>query len=113
MEGQPGCGRGAVEQVAAVKGATAAQVALAWLLARGPSIVPIFGTRRLDRVKENLGAADVSLSDEDMAAIEGRLAQIEVTGERLPPALLKVTYRCGHPLVTTSVKTGAAGRLRV
>src|SRR5258708_7447828 len=67
MEGQPGCGRGAVEQVAAVKGATATQVALAWLLARGPSIVPIFGTRRLDRVKENLGAADVSLSDEDMA----------------------------------------------
>ena len=83
----------AVEQLAAVKGATAAQVALAWLLARGPSIVPIFGTRRLDRVKENLGAAEVSLSDEDMAAIEARLARIEVTGERLPPALLKVTYR--------------------
>jgi aryl-alcohol dehydrogenase-like predicted oxidoreductase len=60
----------AVEQLAAAKGATAAQVALAWLLARGPSIVPIFGTRRLDRVKENLGAAEVSLSDEDMAAIE-------------------------------------------
>src|SRR5580693_10104882 len=81
----------AVEQLAAAKGATAAQVALAWLLARGPSIVPIFGTRRLDRVKENLGAAEVSLSDEDMAAIEARLARIEVTGERLPPALLKVT----------------------
>ena len=76
-----------------IAGATAAQVALAWLLARGPSIVPIFGTRRLDRVKENLGAAEVSLSDEDMAAIEARLAGIEVTGERLPPALLKVTYR--------------------
>ena len=56
----------AVEQLAAAKGATAAQVALAWLLARGPSIVPIFGTRRLNRVKENLGAAEVSLSDEDM-----------------------------------------------
>ena len=83
----------AIEQLAAAKGATAAQVALAWLLARGPSIVPIFGTRRLDRVKENLGAAEVSLSDEDMAAIEARLARIEVVGERLPPALLKVTYR--------------------
>src|SRR6267143_855491 len=83
----------AIEQLAAAKGATAAQVALAWLIARGPSIVPIFGTRRLDRVKENLGAAEVSLSDEDMAAIEARLAGIEVTGERLPPALLKVTYR--------------------
>ena len=83
----------AVEQLAAAKGATAAQVALAWLLARGPSIVPIFGTRRLDRVKENLGAVEVSLSDDDMAAIEARLARIEVTGERLPPALLKVTNR--------------------
>jgi aryl-alcohol dehydrogenase-like predicted oxidoreductase len=45
-------------------------VALAWLLAKGPSIVPIFGTRRLDRVKENLGAADVSLSDEDTGLSE-------------------------------------------
>jgi 2-methylcitrate dehydratase PrpD len=45
----------------------------------------------LDRVKENLGAAEVRLSDEDMAAIEARLARIEVTGERLPPAILKVT----------------------
>ena len=81
----------AVEDLAAAKRATAAQVALAWLLARGPGIVPIFGTRRLDRVKENLGAAEVSLSDEDMAAIEARLAGIKITGERLPPALLKVT----------------------
>jgi aryl-alcohol dehydrogenase-like predicted oxidoreductase len=81
----------AVEQLAAAKGATAAQVALAWLLAKGPSIVPIFGTRRLDRVKENLGGVEVGLSDEDMADIEARLAAIEVTGERLPPALLKVT----------------------
>jgi aryl-alcohol dehydrogenase-like predicted oxidoreductase len=78
---------------ASAKGATAAQLALAWLLARGPSIVPIFGTRRLDRVKENLGAAEVGLSDGDMAAIEARLARIEVTGERLPPAILKLSYR--------------------
>jgi aryl-alcohol dehydrogenase-like predicted oxidoreductase len=83
----------AVEKFAADKGATAAQVALAWLLAKGRSIVPIFGTRRLDRVKENLGAAGVSLSDKDMAAIETRLAGIKITGERLPPALLEVTYR--------------------
>jgi aryl-alcohol dehydrogenase-like predicted oxidoreductase len=83
----------AVEQLAAAKGATAAQVSLAWLLAKGPDIVPIFGTSRLDRVKENLGAAEVSLSDKDIAAIEARLARIEVTGERLPPDLLKVTYR--------------------
>ena len=82
-----------VEQFATAKSATAAQVALAWLLARGSSIVPIFGTRRLDRVKENLGAAEVSLSDQDMAAIEAHLARIEVTGERLPPAILKLSYR--------------------
>ena len=81
----------AVEQFAAARGATAAQVSLAWLLAKGPGIVPIFGTRRLDRVKENLGAAEVSLSDEDVADIEARLARIEVIGERLPPDLLKVT----------------------
>src|SRR5580700_1292245 len=83
----------AVEELAAAKGGTAAQMALAWLLARGPGIVPIFGTRRLERIKENLSAAEVSLSDEDIAAIEARLARVEVTGERLPPALLKVTYR--------------------
>jgi hypothetical protein len=47
--------------------------------------VPIFGTRRLDRVKENLGGAEVSLSDEDMAAIEARLAGIKITGERCRP----------------------------
>ena len=73
-------------------------MALAWLLAKGPSIVPIFGTRRLDRVKENLGASEVSLSDEDMAAIEARLARIEVTGERLPSAVLKLSERQSpHP----------------
>jgi aryl-alcohol dehydrogenase-like predicted oxidoreductase len=68
----------AVEQLATAKGATAAQVALAWLLAKGPSIVPIFGTGR---------------SDEDMAAIELRLAQIEITGDLLPHAILKLSYR--------------------
>ena len=83
----------AIELLAAAKGATAAQVALAWLLAKGPSIVPIFGTRRLDRVKENLGAAEVSLSDADVAAIEARPGGIAVTGERLPPAVLKMSYR--------------------
>jgi aryl-alcohol dehydrogenase-like predicted oxidoreductase len=71
----------AVELLAAAKGATAAQVALAWLLARGTSIVPIFGTRRLDRVKENLGAAEVILSDEDMAAINRRRTAPFVRGE--------------------------------
>jgi len=56
-------------------------MALAWLLARRPRIVPI------------LARPKVNLSDEDMTAIEARLAQIEVSGARLPPALLKVTNR--------------------
>jgi aryl-alcohol dehydrogenase-like predicted oxidoreductase len=81
-----------VEQVAVAKRATAAQIALAWLMARQPFIVPIFGTRQLERVRENLGAAAVSLSPDDMAAIEARLAGIEVVGERLPKPILALSY---------------------
>jgi aryl-alcohol dehydrogenase-like predicted oxidoreductase len=83
----------AVEHVAAAKEATAAQIALAWLLARKPFIVPIFGTRRLDRVRENLGAAEVSLSAEEMSAIEASLSAIEVVGDRLPAGILELSYR--------------------
>jgi aryl-alcohol dehydrogenase-like predicted oxidoreductase len=82
-----------VERVAAAKSATPAQVALAWLLARKPFIVPIFGTRRLDRVCENLGAAEVSLSAEEMSAIEASLSAIEVVGDRLPAGILELSYR--------------------
>jgi aryl-alcohol dehydrogenase-like predicted oxidoreductase len=83
----------AVEHVAAAKEATAAQIALAWLLARKPFIVPIFGTRRLDRVRENLGAAEISLSAEEMSAIEASLSAIEVVGDRLPAGILELSYR--------------------
>src|SRR4051794_16829484 len=83
----------AVERVAATKEATAAQIALAWLLARKPFIVPIFGTRRLDRVRENLGAAEISLSAEEMSAIEVSLSAIEVVGDRLPAGILELSYR--------------------
>lgn len=82
-----------VEQVASAKSATAAQVALAWLLARHPFIVPIFGTRHLDRVGENLGAAKVTLSADEMVAMESRMAEIEVVGERLPEAILAMSYK--------------------
>jgi aryl-alcohol dehydrogenase-like predicted oxidoreductase len=82
-----------VEALGAAKGATAAQVALAWLLARKPFIVPIFGARHLERVQENLGAADVTLSCEDMATLEARMAKIEVSGDRLPPGVLQMSYR--------------------
>ena len=83
----------AIERVAAAKGATAAQIALAWLLARKPFIVPIFGTRRLERVRENLGAAEVSLSADDMDEIEASLAKVEVVGDRLPAGILELSYR--------------------
>lgn len=82
-----------VEQVASGKNATAAQIALAWLLARQPFIVPIFGTRRLERVRENIGAAAVKLSPEDMESIETRVAEIDVVGARLPEAILALSYR--------------------
>jgi aryl-alcohol dehydrogenase-like predicted oxidoreductase len=83
----------AVERLASAKGATAAQIALAWLLARKSFIVPIFGTRRLDRVRENLGAADISLSPGEMSAIEASLSAIEVVGDRLPAGVLELSYR--------------------
>lgn len=79
----------ALQQIAAVKRATLAQVALAWLLAQAPFIVPIFGTRRLDRVTENLGAAQLVLTAADMAAISEALAAITIIGDRLPPSVLK------------------------
>ena len=83
----------AVERVAASKRATAAQIALAWLLMRKPFIVPIFGTRRLDRVRENLGAAQISLSAEEMSAVEASLSAIDVVGDRLPAHILELSYR--------------------
>ncbi|NBC35118.1 aldo/keto reductase [Novosphingobium sp. FSY-8] len=81
-----------LRDMAAQKGATPAQVALAWLLARKPFIVPIFGTRKLARVEENLGAADVALGSADIAAIEAGFAKLDVQGARLPEAVLKMSY---------------------
>jgi aryl-alcohol dehydrogenase-like predicted oxidoreductase len=75
------------------KGATPAQIALAWLLARKPFIVPIFGTRKLERVEENLGAAEVSLIAQDLATIEQACASIEIQGARMPEAVLQLSYR--------------------
>lgn len=80
-------------RLAAGKNATMAQLALAWLLARAPFVVPIFGTRRLDRVEENLAAAEVTLTPGDMDEIEAAVAQVQIVGERLPPAILKLSNR--------------------
>lgn len=80
--------RGIASKIAA----TPAQVALAWLLARRPFIVPIFGTRRLERVEENLGAAGLRLDAGDMAAIESACASVRIQGARLPEPLLQLSY---------------------
>ena len=78
-------------QIAARKHATQAQVALAWLLAQKPWIVPIPGTTKLERLEENLGATAVELSTADLAEIDSAAAGITVQGERYPEALEKRT----------------------
>ncbi len=75
------------------KGATPAQIALAWLLAQKPWIVPIPGTRRLERLDENLGAAAVVLTPADLREIETAASKLTVTGARLPEGALKQTGR--------------------
>jgi aryl-alcohol dehydrogenase-like predicted oxidoreductase len=78
---------------AAQKGATPAQVALAWLLAQKPWLVPIPGTTKLHRLEENLGAARVELTGEDLRDIEQAVSQIEVHGARYPEALQRLVGR--------------------
>lgn len=80
-----------IRRVAADKGATPAQIALAWLLAQRTSLVPIPGTTKLHRLEENLGAVNVTLSEADLAAFTEALNAIDVEGERYPPQLLAVT----------------------
>ncbi|AGQ31867.1 aldo/keto reductase [Serratia liquefaciens] len=74
-------------QIAQQKGVTPAQIALAWLLAQQPWIVPIPGTTKQHRLQENLGAASLSLSSEELRSIEAALAVIEVQGDRYPAHL--------------------------
>ncbi len=78
---------------AARNGATPAQIALAWLLAQRPWIVPIPGTTKLPRLHENLGAADINLSPDDLRDIEGAVSRIEVHGARYPEHLQKMVGR--------------------
>ena len=73
-------------QIAAKKGATKAQLALAWLLAQKPWIAPIPGTTKLHRLEENLAAAAVTLTAEDLGQIDAALARIRVEGDRYPAA---------------------------
>jgi aryl-alcohol dehydrogenase-like predicted oxidoreductase len=71
-----------LERIAAQKEATPAQIALVWLLAQKPWIVPIPGSRKLERLDENIGAADVELTSEDLGEIKKAMSQITVVGDR-------------------------------
>ena len=82
-----------LKRIAAEKDATPAQIALAWLLAQKPWIVPIPGTTKLHRLEENLGAANVELTVGDLAKIHTAAAEISVEGERYPAHLLATTGR--------------------
>jgi aryl-alcohol dehydrogenase-like predicted oxidoreductase len=82
-----------VRAVAKRKHATPAQVALAWLLAQKPWIVPIPGTTKLPRLDENLGAIAIELSADDLREIDTRVSSLTLQGERLPEASLKMTNR--------------------
>ena len=80
-----------VKRVAERKGATPAQVALAWLMSQRPWIVPIPGTTKLHRLEENLAAVSVELTAEDLGEIEKGTSEIQIEGARLPEAVLAMT----------------------
>jgi aryl-alcohol dehydrogenase-like predicted oxidoreductase len=82
-----------IRTVAARKGATPAQIALAWLLVQRPWIVPIPGTTKLHRMEENLGGAAVQLTPDDIKEIDSASSRISLQGARLPEAALKMTNR--------------------
>jgi aryl-alcohol dehydrogenase-like predicted oxidoreductase len=80
-------------QIAARKKATPAQIALAWLLAQKPWIVPIPGTRKLDRLEENIGSVSIELTPSELAEIDQAASRVTVQGERYPEAMQKMIDR--------------------
>jgi aryl-alcohol dehydrogenase-like predicted oxidoreductase len=82
-----------LRKIAEQKKATPAQIALAWLLAQKPWIVPIAGTTKLEHLEENIGALAVELTSKDLREIDSAASQIKVQGARLPEAVLKMTGR--------------------
>jgi len=82
-----------LERLGAEKHATAAQIALAWLLAQQPWIVPIPGTTKLNRLEENIAAALIELTPDDLRSIEAAASQIVVAGDRYPQAEADLTRR--------------------
>ncbi len=83
----------AVKELAAEKGATPAQLALAWVLAQGQDVVPIPGTKRLRYLEDNMGALNVKLNENDRKKIADRLAHIPVVGERYTPDMMALLQR--------------------
>ena len=83
----------AVKELAKGKSVTPAQLALAWVLAQGKDVVPIPGTKRVRYLEDNMGAADVKLTDGDLKGISERLAQIQVVGERYAPEMMSLVQR--------------------
>ena len=82
-----------LKRVASEKGATPAQIALAWLLAQRPYVVPIPGTTKLHRLEENTSAAQIELSDADLRAINEGSSQLEAEGDRYAPAQMAMVGR--------------------
>ncbi len=82
-----------LKRIATERAVTPAQIALAWLLAQRPWIVPIPGTTKVRRLEENLGAADLSLTATDLANIESALAAVAVQGDRYPARMAKIAGR--------------------
>ena len=82
-----------LQRIAERKHATPAQIALAWLLAQKPWIVPIPGTRKLERLEENIGAVSVDLTPDDLREIEDAASKIPIEGARLPEEVLKLSGR--------------------
>jgi aryl-alcohol dehydrogenase-like predicted oxidoreductase len=82
-----------LRRIAGRKEATPAQIALAWILSRKPWIVPIPGTRKLERLEENIGAASVELTQEDLRDIESAASAVTVRGERYPEPLMNMVGR--------------------
>lgn len=82
-----------LNRIAQRKNASAAQIALAWLLAQKPWIVPIPGTTKIHRLEENIGSASVELTTDDLDEINAAASKIPIQGERLPESILRMSYR--------------------
>jgi aryl-alcohol dehydrogenase-like predicted oxidoreductase len=83
----------ALKELAAAKGITPAQLALAWVLAQGEDMVPIPGTKRVRYLEENMGALQVRLNDSDLGKISAKLAEFQIVGERYTPEMMALVQR--------------------